>query len=111
MSDQVEKKEESSSSKASLSDVFDERTITNENEGHRTSRRKKNLVDLKCPLCENGTKFLSYKEVYQVKKYTSVRGKIIGRDKSGMCAKHQRQLTNAIKRARYMALMPYVLKD
>ncbi|MFH1547107.1 MAG: 30S ribosomal protein S18 [bacterium] len=66
------------------------------------------MVDLKCPLCESGVGFLSYKDVYQLKKYTSVRGKIIGRDKSGMCARHQRQLSKAIKKARYMALLPYV---
>ncbi|MEA3356921.1 MAG: 30S ribosomal protein S18 [Patescibacteria group bacterium] len=63
---------------------------------------------MKCPLCESGIKFISYKDVYQLKKYTSVRGKIIGRDKSGMCAKHQRQLSKAIKKARYMALLSYV---
>ncbi|MBN2100269.1 30S ribosomal protein S18 [Candidatus Dojkabacteria bacterium] len=66
------------------------------------------MVDLKCPLCESGVKYLTYKDVYQLKKFTSVRGKVIGSDKSGVCTKHQRQLSRAIKNARYMALLPYV---
>ncbi len=90
-----------------LADVFNDKEITGEEQQDR-KRRKKILVDLKCPLCESGVKCLTYKDVYQLKKYTSVRGKIIGRDKSGMCAKHQRQLSRAIKRARYMALLPCV---
>lgn len=90
-----------------LSDVFDDSQLVGEDR-KRPMRKKKIMVDLKCPLCESGVKFLSYKDVYQLKKYTSVRGKIIGRDKSGMCAKHQRQLSRAIKKARYMALLPYV---
>lgn len=70
-------------------------------------RRKKPLQNLKCPLCESGVKSVGYKDVYQLKKFTSVRGKIIATEKSGVCHKHQKQLTNSIKRARYMALLPY----
>lgn len=90
-----------------LADVFDDAQLLDE-EKKRPIRKKKILLDLKCPLCESGVKFISYKDVYQLKKYTSVRGKIIGRDRSGMCATHQRQLSRAIKKARYMALLPYV---
>ena len=70
-------------------------------------RRKKPLQNLKCPLCESGVKSVGYKDVYQLKKFTSVRGKIISTEKSGVCHRHQKQLTSAIKRARYMALLPY----
>ena len=98
-----EVKKEGSSSP--LSDVFDESDIVEE---PRQRRMRRVHLDLKCPFCESGVKNVAYKDVYQLKKYTSVRGKIIGRDKSGMCAKHQRQLTSAIKKARYMALLPYV---
>lgn len=90
-----------------LADVFDDAQLMGEDK-KKPMRKKKIVVDLKCPLCESGVGFLSYKDVYQLKKYTSVRGKIIGRDKSGMCARHQRQLSKAIKKARYMALLPYV---
>jgi len=73
-------------------------------------RRKKPLQNLKCPLCESGVKSVSYKDVYQLKKFTSVRGKIISTEKSGVCHKHQKQLTNSIKRARYLALI-YLLNE
>lgn len=102
----AEKKEKRTASDV-LADVFDDSQLVDEDK-KRPMRKKKVIVDLKCPLCESGVKFLSYKDVYQLKKYTSVRGKIIGRDKSGMCATHQRQLSRAIKKARYMALLPYV---
>ncbi len=96
---------ENSSIKPTVSDVFDDSSVIDE---RRPRRSKQAKVDLKCPLCETGVKQITYKDVYQLKKYTSVRGKIIGRDKSGMCAKHQRQLTNSIKNARYMSLLSYV---
>jgi len=62
-------------------------------------------------LCESGVKYVTYKDVYQLKKFTSVRGKIISTEKSGVCAKHQRQLAKSIKRARFIGLMPYVALD
>ncbi len=101
-----------------LEDVFDETSIT-EDKGNssyggkkkKPMRRKKIVMNLKCPLCEGGVKEVSYKDVYQLKKFTSVRGKIIGAEKSGVCTKHQRQLTRAIKRARQIALMPYVAAE
>jgi len=76
-----------------------------------SKRRKKPLQNLKCPLCESGVKEVGYKDVYQLKKFTSVRGKIISTEKSGVCHRHQKQLTRAIKRARYMALLPYSLNE
>lgn len=48
-----------------------------------------------------------YKDVERLKKYVNERGKIVPRRVTGNCAKHQRQLTIAIKRARFMALLPY----
>jgi len=50
---------------------------------------------------------IDYKDVAKLKKYISERGKILPRRISGNCAKHQRQLTVAIKRARHIALLPY----
>ncbi len=77
--------------------------------GKRPKRRRRKVVlNLKCALCESGVGKVSYKDVYQLKKYTSVRGKIISTEKSGVCNKHQRQLSNAIKRARFLALLPYM---
>jgi len=77
----------------------------------RRRKPRKPNVDLKCALCESGVDHVTYKDVYQLKKFTSARGKIIGAQRSGVCAKHQRQLTRAIKRARHVALMPYVAAD
>jgi len=78
---------------------------------HRRRRRKKVIQNLKCPLCESGVKHVSYKDIFQLKKFTSVRGKIISSEKSGLCHKHQKQLKRAIKRARFMALLPYVADE
>ena len=50
---------------------------------------------------------LYYKDVATLKKYVSERGKILPRRITGTCAKHQRAVTGAIKRARHLALMPY----
>ena len=99
------KKEEPKKDGGPLDDVFDDAKIV---EQRRPRRPRRMRVELKCPFCESGAELITYKDVYQLKKYTSVRGKIIGRDKSGMCAPHQRQLSSAIKKARYMALLPYV---
>jgi len=79
----------------------------NDKSSRRRTRRRRLPQNLKCPLCESGIKDINYKEIYQLKKYTSVRGKIISTEKSGVCNKHQRRITEAIKRARYMALLPY----
>jgi small subunit ribosomal protein S18 len=99
--------------KTTLADVFDEGSITGNTPGKKKDKRKRRkiVLNLKCPLCESGVKSVTYKDVYQLKKFTSVRGKIISTEKSGACHKHQRQLTLAIKRARYMALMPYAAMD
>ena len=54
------------------------------------------------------TNEIDYKDVAKLRKYVSERGKILPRRITGNCAKHQRALTVAIKRARHMSLMPYV---
>ena len=50
----------------------------------------------------------TFKQVENIEKFLSPRKKILGRDKSGLCAKHQRALTKEIKYARFLALIPYV---
>ncbi len=99
--------------KVTISDVFDPKEIEGDNDSgfggkKKLKKRRKIVLNLKCPLCESGVKYVSYKDVYQLKKFTSVRGKIISTEKSGACAKHQRQITTAIKQARFMSLLPYV---
>jgi small subunit ribosomal protein S18 len=60
-----------------------------------------------CGFCVDGTKHVDYKKSDMLKRYLTERGQISSRRKSGLCAKHQRRLARAVKRARYMALLPY----
>lgn len=53
---------------------------------------------------------IDYKDVVRLRKFISERGKILPRRVTGTCAKHQRELTTAIKRARHLALLPYVVE-
>ena len=68
----------------------------------RPIRRRKKV----CVFCGED-KEISYKDVNKLKRYLSERGKILPTRVTGTCAKHQRALTVAIKRARHIALMPY----
>jgi small subunit ribosomal protein S18 len=61
-----------------------------------------------CYFTKNKIKHIDYKDVELLKRFISPSGKITPRRISGTCAKHQRQLAIAIKRARYMALLPYI---
>jgi small subunit ribosomal protein S18 len=54
---------------------------------------------------------VDYKDVRRLKTFVSERGKIVPRRISGTCARHQRQLTHAVKRARTVALLPYVASE
>ena len=65
-------------------------------------RRKKG-----CVFCRDKNGVIDYKDTKKLKRYVSERGKILPRRITGNCAKHQRALTVAIKRARHIALMPY----
>ena len=61
-----------------------------------------------CPVCEAGARVLDYKDERTLGRFLTDRGKILPSRLSGMCARHQRQLSTAIKRARQLALIPYV---
>ena len=60
-----------------------------------------------CAFCQDHVESIDYKDVARLRKFQTEKGKIIPRRTTGVCAKHQRELTNAIKRARVMALLPY----
>ena len=66
--------------------------------------RKKRI----CRFCENHIAYVDYKDPKKLNKFTTDVGKIIPRRTSGTCAFHQRQLVKAIKRARHLALIPFV---
>ncbi len=60
-----------------------------------------------CPLCADKNLVLDYKNAEQLKKFTNDKGKILPRRATGACAKHQRDIKLAIKRARQIAVLPY----
>ena len=77
------------------------------NESQRSFRpvhRRKKV----CVFCTETTAVIDYKDVPRLRKFISERAKILPRRVTGTCAKHQRELTTAIKRARQMALLPFV---
>ncbi len=69
--------------------------------GNRRGRRKV------CSFCVEKVESIDYKDLNRLNKYVSDRAKILPRRVTGTCAKHQRELTTAIKRARIIALMPF----
>lgn len=71
----------------------------------RNPRKMKKKV---CAFCVDKAETIDYKDVAKLKKYVTERGKILPRRISGNCAKHQRALTVAVKRARHLSMMPYV---
>lgn len=85
--------------------------MPNPREGHsdspkkRIGRRRKKV----CVFCADSTNVIDYKDAAKLKRYISERGKILPRRITGTCAKHQRALTVAVKRARHIALLPYVI--
>ena len=60
-----------------------------------------------CSFCVDKVDHIDYKDAAKLRRFTTERGKILPRRKSGNCAKHQRQVTLAIKRARNIALLPF----
>ncbi len=64
-----------------------------------------------CAFCQEKVDFIDYKQSEKLKKYITERGKILPRRISGNCAKHQRELTIAIKRARIIALLPFTSEN
>ncbi len=70
----------------------------------KTRRPMKKKV---CEFCEKGIAEVDYKDVSRLRRYVTEKGKIISARTSGCCARHQRQLTTAVKRARMMALLPF----
>ena len=61
-----------------------------------------------CPMCGDKNFVLDYKNAEQLKKFINDKGKILPRRATGACAKHQREITLAVKRARHIAILPYV---
>ncbi len=75
--------------------------------------KSKNLLNINkeryCYFCVNAIKNIDYKQWQLLQRFTSSYGKIVPRRRSGVCTKHQRKLALAIKQARFMALLPYIV--
>lgn len=79
---------------------------------NRNNRNKNNVPPKKrvCFFCVEKIDSIDYKDADALKKFMTQQGKISIRKRTGTCAKHQRMLSNAIKRARFMGLVPYTTK-
>jgi small subunit ribosomal protein S18 len=74
-----------------------------------TKRRKRVVIEAvkrDCPFCKNKVT-PDYKNYEALEKYVSDRAKVQGKDRTGLCSKHQRRVSIAIKRARHLALLPF----
>ena len=76
-----------------------------ERERNFKNRKAKKKV---CAFCVDKVTFIDYKDIPKLRKFLSERSKILPRRVTGTCAKHQRDVTLAIKKARHVALLPYV---
>jgi small subunit ribosomal protein S18 len=77
-----------------------------DDKGQKKIRRGKPKRKI-CAFCADKSKSIDYKDTLKLKRFLTERGKIQPRRTSGVCAKHQRELAMAVKRARVMALLPY----
>ena len=92
-----------------MSEVMEEKTAVVATEEKVAPKRFKKTSRKKvCTFCEEKVEYIDYKDVNKLRRYITEKGKIVPRRQTGTCAKHQRELTTAIKRARFMALIPYV---
>jgi len=67
-------------------------------------------LDKQCLFCITNRDFVNYKDTETLQKFISAGAKIRSRKKTGLCVKHQRRLARAVKRARYLALIPYTTR-
>jgi len=76
------------------------------NNNNQTTKKEKKY----CYFCINNIQEIDYKNINLLRKFISSYSKIVSRKRSGVCSFHQRKLSNAIKRARIMAMLPFVTK-
>ena len=83
-------------------------TVVANDEKTAPKKFKKQARKKVCSFCVDHVEEIDYKDVNKLRRYVTEKGKILPRRQTGVCATHQRALTVAIKRARFMALLPYV---
>lgn len=74
---------------------------------HRDSRNRRRAKRKVCQFCVDKAEHIDYKDIAKLRRFLSDRSKILPKRVTGTCALHQRQLTEAIKRSRFVALIPY----
>ena len=83
---------------------YNNRNNNNDDDSMPRQRKMKKKV---CMFCADKALVTDYKEADKLKKFVSEKGKILPRRVTGLCAKHQREVTLAVKRARHIGLLPY----
>ncbi|MBI5622087.1 30S ribosomal protein S18 [Candidatus Falkowbacteria bacterium] len=80
----------------------------NNRSNNRSNTQSSIPKDKQCYFCANNYEAIDYKDAQLLRRFISSYGKIAPRKRSGVCAKHQRKLAEAIKRARVLALLPFI---
>ena len=91
-----------------MSDKKGTRKFNNRNNDDDSMPRQRKIKKKVCMYCADKNLVIDYKDVDKLKKFVSEKGKILPRRVSGLCAKHQREVTVAVKRARQIALLPFI---
>lgn len=92
---------------AEQNEVRENREPREQRDGARAPFRNKRRKKV-CAFCADKVDYIDYKDTARIRKNLSERAKILPRRVTGTCARHQRQLTIAVKRARHLALIPYI---
>ena len=90
-----------------MADKKGNRKFSRKNDDDDSMPRQRRMKKKVCMYCADKNLVIDYKEVDKIKKFVSEKGKILPRRITGLCAKHQREITVAVKRARHIALLPY----
>ena len=90
-----------------MADKKQKRNNRNNNIDEDFNPRFRKIRKKVCPLCADKNLVLDYKNADQLKKFINDKGKILPRRATGACAKHQREITATVKRARHIAIIPY----
>ena len=88
--------------------MSEQQTTVVKDKEEKVKKYKKSSKKKVCAFCVDKSNVIDYKDAAKLRRYITENGKILPRRQTGVCAAHQRTLTTAIKRARFMALLPYV---
>ena len=92
-----------------MADKKGARKFNNRNNDDDSMPRQRRIKKKVCAFCADKNLVIDYKDAEKLRKYVSEKGKILPRRVTGLCAKHQREVTTAVKRARHIALLPYTV--